>query len=167
MTIQIAKAQAGDDFAARVEAFRQAKLAHHQTTDVPAPIEDQVVEACIKRVPRNGEADDYVADFEIVEPSLDQKKNDMTAEVGKQEQVALAKVMSPAKRALLAFSVSDLASKQNDQLTPDDKILLAKDKLLLAHGNAVSRHAAKLHAQIEDLTDETIKAWKPGPFPET
>jgi hypothetical protein len=166
MTIQIPKAQASDDFAARVEAFRQAKLAHHQTTDVPAPTDHPLVESCVKRVMRDGEADDYIADYAIVEPSLDQQKNDLTAEVGKQEQAALAKVMSPAKRALLTFSVADLAHKQKEQLTPEDKILLAKNQLLLAHGNAVSRHGAKLRAKIEDLTDETIAAWTPETFPE-
>jgi hypothetical protein len=167
MTIQIAKSQAGSDFEARIEAFRQAKLAHHQTLDVPAPTEHPLVEACIRREPRDGEADDYVADYVIVEPSLDEQKRDLTAEVNKQQQAALAKVMSPAKRGLLEFSFVDLGSKQKDQLTPADKVLLAKHNLILTHGDAVARHGAKLQDQIEDLTEDTIKTWKPEPFPET
>jgi hypothetical protein len=164
MTIQIPKAQAGEGFAERVETFRHAKLAHHRTIGVPAPVEHPLVEASLKRLPREGEADDYVADYQIVEPSLDQQKKDLIATVGKLQQAALIKEMSPGKRIMLSFQVADMANKEN---TPADKIIIAKFQLLLAHGNAVSRHAAKLCAQIEDLTDETIKTWKPEAFPQT
>jgi hypothetical protein len=54
MTVAIPLSQVGDAaaFAARVAAFRKAKLDHHKTVDVPAPREHELVEACVRRVPR-------------------------------------------------------------------------------------------------------------------
>lgn len=80
MALQIPLSIAGSpaDFAAPVAAFRQAKLEHHKTTGEAAPREHELVEACVKRVPRGEAPDDYViADYEIVDdrPSLRSRKD--------------------------------------------------------------------------------------------
>ena len=69
MTLKISVSLIGDVdvFKARVAAFRQARLAHHQTLDEPAPVENHLVEACVRRVPRGEEADDWIEDYELVE----------------------------------------------------------------------------------------------------
>lgn len=166
MTIQIPRMQAGDDFESRVETYRQAKLNHHQTLSVAAPAEHPLIEACIKRVPQTDGPDDYVADYQIVDPPIDERKNELVAEIERQAHVVLDKAMSPGKRRLFEFSVSDVSGKKPETMTDADKIMLAKYQLLSVHNMVVGRHAAKLHAQIEDLTENTIKTWKPEAFPE-
>jgi hypothetical protein len=54
MILQIPLSQIDDAeaFAARVAAFRKAKLDHHNTVAEPAPREHELVEACVRRVPR-------------------------------------------------------------------------------------------------------------------
>jgi hypothetical protein len=166
MTIQIPRVQVSGDFIARVEAFRQARLAHHQTVDIPAPIEHPLIESCIKRMPQTDGPDDYVADYQIVDPPLEKRKAELVAEIERQASVVIDKAMSPGKRRLFQFSVSDVSGKKPETITDADKIMMAKHQLLSVHNEAVGRHAAKLHAQIEDLTEDTIKTWTPEAFPE-
>lgn len=189
MTLRIPRAQAGTDFEARVEAHRQTKLAHHQTVGVPAPAEHPLVEAAVKRVSRGADPDDYVADFEVIEPTLEEKKRDLVAQIGKDQQAALEGAMTSGKRRVHIFAVSDLRVKiaadyasatektRADKvdppslddflkiLPPSETALLAMHDRLLAHQDKIMRHAAKLHAQIEDLTSADIDLWKPEPFP--
>jgi hypothetical protein len=71
MIIQIRLAQIGNDpaaFHARVAAFRQTKLDHHKTEGEPAPREHDLVEACVRRVPRGDAPDDYeLVDYEVAD----------------------------------------------------------------------------------------------------
>jgi hypothetical protein len=63
MTFQIAKSVINGlpySYADAVETFRQAKLAHRFTGDV-APSAPAIIEHAVRRVPRDGQADDFVA----------------------------------------------------------------------------------------------------------
>lgn len=165
MTLQIKSSEIGDPaaFAARVEAFRQAKLAHHQTVDEPAPVEHHLVESCIRRVPGE-DADDYVADYEIIMPTLDEQKAELTANVHKAEAYALHAKLSPAKRRLHSYQLADVVGK-NEEQTEEGKAVIATHHELAEHANKIGRHAAQLLSEIEDLDEETIKTWQPAPFP--
>lgn len=70
MTVQIPKSQVPDDFADRVEAFRQALLRHRTTRGVAVPTAHHLIEQCVRRVQypiKDKKPDDFVADFEIVD----------------------------------------------------------------------------------------------------
>lgn len=166
MPLQLKASEIGDQaaFAARVEAFRQAKLAHHQTVGEPAPTEHDLIESCVRRVPRGEEPDDYVADYEIVQPTLDERKAELTAEVHKAETAALHAKLSPAKRRLHSYQLADVVAK-NEEQTEAGKAVIALHHELSGHANRIGRHAAQLLSEIEDLTAETMKKWQAAPFP--
>jgi len=161
----IGDAAAQDAFIQRVEAFRQAKLAHHQTVNEPAPTEHDLIEACVRRVPRGEEPYDYVADYEIVQPTLDERKQEQAATVHAAEAAALYAKLSLAKRRLLSYQLADVGKKSPFDQTDADKAALDQHRDLAEHAEKVGRHAAQLLADIEDLTEETIKTWRPAPFP--
>lgn len=75
-----------DQFAQAVETFRQAKLAHRFTVDVPAPTASTMIEALVSRVQgAPGEPDDFVVmPYEIVDdlpkPPEQQKAIDVLRE---------------------------------------------------------------------------------------
>src|SRR3984893_8130459 len=98
MTFQIAKSVIDGlpySYADAVEAFRQAKLAHRFTGDV-APSAPAIIEQAVRRVPRDGQADDFVADYAIVDdipvPALAERKQALAAAIRNAEAAALARI---------------------------------------------------------------------------
>jgi hypothetical protein len=186
MSIQIPLSRIGDaaSFKARVEAFRQAKLDHHTTLGVPAPREDELVEAAVRRVPRglsglarppdgatkpvqDNAADDYAIDYEIVDdrPSLRSRKDALIQEVGRQEHALMVASMPPGKRRLDELTAGDLLRKPEAERSDAERKFLADRDARHAREAAIQRHAAVLMSEIEDLGEDTIGGWQPAPFP--
>jgi hypothetical protein len=169
MTAQIPFSQIGDAdaFKQRVEAFRQAKLDHHATVGEPAPREHELVEATIRRVPRGDAADDYAIDYEIVDdrPSLRARKDALIHDVTQQEHALLMASMPSGKRRLDGLKAGDVLRKPEAERSDAERIFLADRDARQAWEDAIQRHAAQLMSDIEDLTEATIGAWKPAPFP--
>ena len=138
--------------------------------------------------------DDFVADYEVVDdtppeppkPSLDQRKMALAAQVGTAANAAVAKIIPPLKHRLweheYARVQADMAKVkiiENESL--DDwraraivaikKTSAADFASFTAHDErkkkiaAVHYHVALCESQIHDLTEETIDAWSPAPFP--
>lgn len=170
MTAQIPLSQIGDAdaFKKRVVAFRQAKLDHHATVGDPAPRDDELVEAAIRRLRRGDAADDYAIDYEIVDdrPTLRARKDTLIHEVSRQEHALLVASMPPGKRRLDGLKAGDLLRKPEAERSDAERAFLADRDARHAREEAIARHAAQLMSDIEDLTDETIGAWKSAPFPD-
>jgi hypothetical protein len=176
MTAQIPLSQFGDAeaFRKRVEAFRQAKLDHHKTVGEPAPQEHHLVEAIVRRVnpspSRGGEeqADDYVIDdYEIVDdrPSLRSRKDALIHQVAEQERALMMASMPPGKRRLAGLRAQEIQQKPEAERSEVERQFVAETQARLERESAIGRHAAELQAAIEDLTEHTIDAWHPAPFP--
>ncbi len=214
MTVAIPLSQIGDAaaFAARVAAFRKAKLDHRKTVGVPAPREHELVEACVRRVPSpknslplkgggsgwgsraadimgpaaslparaphlsspfQGEeahagADDYeIVDYEIIDdrPSLRVRKDALIHQISEQERALMTASMAPGKRRLAGLRAHEIQQKPEAERSGADKQFLAEAQARLQREAAIGRHAAEQMAAIEDLTEATIDAWQPAPFP--
>jgi hypothetical protein len=185
MTVQIPLSQIDGDpdaFAARVAAFRQAKLDHHKTAGEPAPREHELVEACVVRVPFGrrefidqplppvgAPADDYeIVDYEIIDdrPSLRSRKDALIHQVSAQESALMEASLPPGKRRLAAMQAHDVLQKPPAERSAAETQFLADHDARIKHEDAIGRHAARLMSDIEDLTEATIDAWQPAPFPD-
>jgi hypothetical protein len=91
MTFQIAKSVIDGlpyNYTESVEAFRQAKLAHQFTGDVD-PSAPAIIEQAVRRVPVEDEADDFVADYEVInDVTLDSRKQALVSLIRSKETLA-------------------------------------------------------------------------------
>jgi hypothetical protein len=187
MTAQIPLSQIGDaeTFKQRVVAFRQARIDHQKTVDVPAPQEHHLVEAAVRRLSRYQETgsgdqadllipdtrylmpDEYVIDYEIIDdrPSLRARKNALIAQISEQERALMEASMAPGRRRLAGLRAHEIRQKPEVERSGADKRFLAETQARLDREAATGRHAAEQMAAIEDLTDQTIGDWQPAPFP--
>jgi hypothetical protein len=168
MTARILKSNIinlGFDYAAAVEAFRQAKLDHRFTEGEPAPAAIAIVEAAVKRVPQENGPDDFVADYEIVDdlpppPTLQERKRELTNQVHLQEMEAYIAVIPRGKRRLLEIQHREITGKPPEQRTAEDVAFLEDYDAKQSRIQAITKAGAILEAQIEDLTEETIAGWR-------
>lgn len=174
MTIRIdEESLAGfDDFAGRV-ARHAAAVAEYEThlrgveedaanetlkpeerrVAFPPPSEHPTVEAAVK-----------AGGYELVGPSLEVRKQRLCAAVDLMERSGIADVTPDRKRRWFNFRIADIASKDDDAVTHEDASFLDDQQARAKREMAVRRWAAKQHHDIDDLTEETIDAWKPEPF---
>lgn len=132
------------------------------------PIHDQLVEACIVRVQREGQADDFVADYEIIDdtppppppPTLQQRKDRLINEILLKETKLLNAAWPVGKRRLDNFKAQEVLKKKPEAHTPDEKLFLADLTAKQDKVNDISYRTSVLTSAIEDLTEETIGSWK-------
>ncbi len=172
MTFQIAKSVIAGlpfDYAAAVEQFRQAKLAHRFTGDI-APSAPALIEAAVRRVPIEGQADDFVTDYEVIDdtppaPTLDERKMALLNEIRTAEAAAFVKIISPGRQKLLFLDLAPIYAKPEADRTDAERELVASAVALDKRREAIQRHAAAQEIEVEDLTEATIDGWKPAAFP--
>ena len=108
----------------------------------------------MRRVPIEGQADDFVADYEIVEdmplPTLDDRKQALTAAIRGAETTALTKIISPARERLMGLDLNAVYAKPEAARSDADRALLARAAEVAVRKQAVQRHGAELEAAIED-----------------
>jgi hypothetical protein len=172
MTFQIARSVInglGYDYAAAVEAFRQARLAHRFTGDI-APSAPAVIEHAVLRVPVPGHADDFVTDYAVIEdlpvPTLAERKQALAGTIRAMEAEALAKIISPARERLMGLDINAVYVKPEAERSDADRALLARMSQLAARKEVVYRHSAMLEVEVDDLTEATIGDWTAKAFPQ-
>jgi hypothetical protein len=171
MTFQIAKSVIDGlpyNYAEAVEAFRQAKLEHRFTGDI-APSAPAIIEHAVNRVPVPGQADDFVADYEIINdvpvPTLPERKQALVAAIRAMEAAALGRIISPARERLMSLDINAVYVKPEAERSDADRALLARMSRLAARKETVYRHSAVLEVAVEELTEATIGVWTPAEFP--
>jgi hypothetical protein len=171
MTFRIARSVInglGYDYAVAVEAFRQARLAHRFTGDI-APSAPGLIEHAVSRVQTPGQADDFVADYEIVEdipvPTLAERKAALLATIRAMEAAALARIISPARERLMGLDVNAVYLRPEAERGEADRALLQRLSQLAARKEVVYRHSAGLEIAVEELTEATIDGWTAREFP--
>jgi hypothetical protein len=119
------------------------------------------------RAMQDNAADDYAIDYEIVDdrPSLRARKDALIHEVSREEHALLVASMPPGKRRLDGLKAGDLLRKPQAERADAERNFLADRDARQAREDAIQRHAAQLMSDIEDLSEDTIGAWKPAPFP--
>ena len=114
----------------------------------PGPDAHNLVKSAITL---DGATDQYVPDYELVGPPLAEKKQALFAQVTQMENDAIEANIPAAKRRHWQFVVQD------GGYLPDWQDRVAKQE-------AIQRWAAKLHADIYDLTEATVDAFVIAPF---
>lgn len=158
----------------------------------PRPMSHPMVEAAVNE---NDVADfEIVDDGPTPEQALAAKRNDLFAAVSRAEIEAIAMIVPPGKARSFAFRETDIRNtdakayekpgvlakaasaigitKPADILAEIEKNRPAEDTKFLADQAdrrrrvaAIERAAAQMHSDIEDLTLDTVDAWKMPPFP--
>jgi hypothetical protein len=171
MTFQIARSVVSGlpyAYAEEVEKFRQARLAHRFSGDA-APSAPAVVEQAVRRVPVEGEADNFVTDYAIIEdipaPTLADKKAALWATIRSMEAAALAHIITPARERLMGFDLNTIYGKPETARSDADRALLTRAAEIAARRQVVQRHGAELEVAVEELTAATVDGWTPAGFP--
>jgi len=131
----------------------------------PRPTAHPLIEACVRRVPREGQADDFVADYTIIDDtppplSLREKKDRLISEIAKQERDATDRVWPLGKQRLDNMMAIEFMSMPEDNREPHQVAFLDEVKSKQEKIAAIQKQSATLMSQIEDLTSETIDNWK-------
>jgi hypothetical protein len=172
MTFQIAKSVLNAlpySYADEVEKFRQAKLAHRFTGDI-APSAPAIIEHAVRRIPRDGEADDFAADYEVIDdvpvPTLAERKAVLLGKIRIAEAAAMARIISPGRERLMGFDLNAVYAKPEAARGDADRALLAKSTDVATRKQAILRHGAALEVEVEDLAEVAIGGWTLRPFPD-
>jgi hypothetical protein len=139
-------------------------------------------------------ADDFVADYEIIDdtppavppPTLEQRKMALAVQVGVLANEAIAKVIPPLKQRLwdreharVLGDIGKIKIQENEpmdvwrgralstikQTAPADHASFTAHEDRKRKVDAIIHQVALGESAIHDLTEETIEAWQPAPFP--
>jgi hypothetical protein len=175
MTVKVYKSQlAGlgfEEFGALVEEYRQALLAHRFTGDA-APTNFVLVEQAVRRVPVEGAADEFVADYEPVDdtpvpivPTLAEMRALLLATVRAAENDAALAVITNGKLRLLSLDAKDAMMKPVAERTVADLATLEAMVSVQNRRAAIERHAAVIEAAIDDLPADQVATYQFEAFP--
>ena len=150
-----------EKFTHAVEEWTTAKMNRHQAC--PAPhIPSPFAEALNA---------DGTPDFEIIDDDaevarlrFEKKKSELLAEVTAQENDAVNKIVPFGKRRALALREATLLAIDEVERSADADEFLEQQERSRSQEAQVVRWAATQHSAIEDLTAETIDAFKIEPF---
>lgn len=183
----VAALRAHEEHMAKVRAEEGKKPEEREYEAYPAPTAHPLVDGAVRRVEGGGFAADYVVedDGPTAEERFARKRNDLLSAVTSAETKARAAVIAPGKVRLHAIKVADLAAKARErdrvkllrrenpgdavadapQMTADDQRFAAEAEAIEKRLDAINRHGAMMHAEIDDLTAETVDGWTMKEFP--
>lgn len=170
MTHRVLKSQVPDDFADRVAAHAVAMRAHQMSAGDPAPAAPQDVEWAVRRVAVDGQPDDFVPDFEVIDdtpppPTPAEIRHKLVADLRKAEQDAINAIMTPGKLRLLSLEANKARGIPDDQRSPEQVAVISKHRAILDAIEAIGLNAATQEAELDDLPDADLASWQPKPFP--
>jgi len=173
-----------NEYAAHIKGVAEDAVNPDLTPDerrvaFPPPSAHDLIECAVRQ-----DGDRFIADYELVGPSLEVRKQRLCAQVDAAEAAEIAKVMPPRKARHWQMREQDIRTADHMRLSnhpvalkPEEindflaKARPAEDTTFLieqgrrhATVTAIQRWAAKAHYDIDDLTDETVEAWKLEPF---
>lgn len=159
---------------------RDAELAdlpdEERHTEFPPPHAPVEIESSIKRTPKPDGTTTFEPDYEIVPPSIEQRKEKLFAQVSAAEQDATRAVVPAGKIRAFQFREQDIRKADQaryvaaapmiptEQRPEADTRFLEEQAAREDRRNEIQRWAASLHSDIEDLTADTIDAWEMTPF---
>lgn len=175
MTIKIKKSSlmcSPEEFAGHVEGFGRVMREYNAHLEgVRADAENEVLAPEDRRVAFPPPYVDPLImqaaseGYEIIGPSLDEKKAALFAEVKRMESEALQAIIPPAKARHWDFRVREILAAHAPRIpTGDDGAFVDDIRDRRAKQIEVQRHCAKLEHDIDDLTDETIDSFVIAPF---
>lgn len=160
----------------------------------PGPRAHQMIELSIRDDGNTFVGDYRIEDDSaaLAARSIEERKTALALDVTREEHALCETVLPTRKRRALSFRRQDVQDSDADRRNNILKTAVARNIKRTADeidadveaGRtteqagvvkeyeetnaaiiAITRHAAELHAQIEDLTVETIDNWTPAPFP--
>jgi hypothetical protein len=154
LTVQILKSRIKDEaaFRAGLECVRQAKIDHMMSGEVgTSPPSDPVFDPFIKRVPTGPDTpDDFVIDVEIIndDPSPEELKTLVLAELRAQEQAEIAALVPANKVRLMQMEVSRAAQVPEDERTAAQQVVINDWQALQKQIEEIQYAYAKREAEL-------------------
>lgn len=171
MTFRIAKSVLDAlpfDFAEAVEGHRQALLAHRFSGDA-APSAEAAVEQAVRRIRREGEADDFVADYEVVDDrpapasGFDLRQQLLSA-LRQAEAAARDQVVGAGRMRRLGLDVARILGKPAVERAKEDEAALVAYAEIQQRLEAIQYHAAVQEETLEALSPSQLANWQWKPF---
>jgi hypothetical protein len=133
-------------------------------TTLAVPVPAPEIDAAIRRTPKEDGTTEFAADYELVGPSLEAKKQWLVDLVSAAEHQAMIGVLAPRKVRAYQFHEADILKADAARRSPQDRRFLEEQAAREDQRQEIARWGANLHCEIEDLTEETIDGFEVKPF---